>query len=95
MKNTVNISDISDELAEEVGISKLASKGYTDKIFELIKKHLENGEEVKVNMFGKFDMVVSAPKKSKLAADGTAVPAKHRIKYTMSRALVKSYNSSD
>jgi len=94
VSKTINISDISLELADEMGISKAASKTYTDIIFEKILKHLEDGDSVNVKMFGKFEMNMSAPRVGRNINSGEMVkiPSKHKIKFTMSRALSRKYN---
>ena len=92
----INQSDISDELAEKTGMSKTACKAYTDMVFDSILKHLEDGDEVKIKLFGKFKMEISAPRTGRNIHTGELVniDAKQKIKFTMSRALLQQYNSN-
>jgi len=90
----VNSSDIAVELAEETGISKVISKAYTQKLFDIILKHLEDGEEVNIKNFGKFKFEITAPRVGRNVHTGQPVQikAKHKIKFTMSRTLTGLYN---
>lgn len=91
----VNSSDIALELAEETGLSKSASKIYTDLVFKSILNHLEQGESVNIKMFGKFDMSITPPRVGRNVVTGETVqiPAKQKVKFTMSRGLSAKYNS--
>lgn len=91
----VNSSDIAVELAEETGISKNMSKVYTERLFDIILKHLEENEEVNIKNFGKFEFGISAPRVGRNVHTGETIqiPAKHKIKFTMSRTLAEQYKS--
>ena len=90
----IQSSDIAKELQEKMGISANASKAYVDFVFESIKKHLEENETVNICMFGKFEPVIPAPKNGRSihTKQPTIIPAKHKIKFTMSRKLLEQYN---
>lgn len=90
----INSSDISLALADEMGLSKAAAKIYTDFIFQNMIEHIENGDEVNIKMFGKFKMDVTAPRIGRNVRTGevVSIPAKHKIKFEMSRVLSRRYN---
>lgn len=90
----INSSDISLALADEMGLSKAAAKIYTDFIFQNMIEHIENGDEVNIKMFGKFKMDVTAPRTGRNVRTGevVSIPAKHKIKFEMSRVLSRRYN---
>ena len=92
----INSSDISIELADTMGLSKAMAKEYTDFIFDTIKKHIENGDEVNISSFGKFKMQITAPRKGRNMHTNEIIdiPAKHKLVFEMSRLLQQKYNSS-
>ena len=49
-------ADIAEKLFEELGLNKREAKEIVELFFEEIKKSLENGEEVKISGFGKFEL---------------------------------------
>ena len=93
----INISDISNDLANEMGLSKQTAQLYTSKIFDMIKEHIENGDEVNIMWFGKFKMKITAPRKgyNVKTGDHIDIPSKHRISFEMSRNLKKIYDDYD
>lgn len=93
----INISDIGAELAEATGLSKAAAKAYADMLFDKLKEHLENGDEVNVKNFGKFEMVITAPKSGRNIStkELMSIDARRRIKFTMSRKLSDRYHQEE
>lgn len=91
----INSSDISNELADVMGISKSAAKAYTDFIFDNILKHIENNDEVNIMKFGKFKLKITAPRTGRNICNKTnvTIPAKTKIAFEMSRSLAQVYNS--
>ncbi|MDQ6951222.1 MAG: integration host factor subunit alpha [Mariprofundales bacterium] len=51
---TVTKADIVKAVYERVGLSKAESASLVDDLFEIIRKSLENGEDVKLSGFGHF-----------------------------------------
>ena len=49
-------SEIANRLFDEVGLNKREAKEFVDAYFEVIKKALENGENVKLSGFGNFQL---------------------------------------
>jgi len=93
----INSSDISQELAEQMGISKSMAKVYVDFIFDKIKEHAEAGDIVNIKMFGKFKMDITAPRKGYNinAKEKTDIAPKHKLKFEMSRTLNEQYNTDE
>lgn len=91
----IKIDDLAAELSDSAGISKKLAKIYVQYVFEDITKHLADGDEVVISSFGKFDTAVYAARTGRNIHTGEKlrVPAKHRIKFEMSRALLKAFNA--
>jgi len=51
---TLNKADLIDSMYNQVGLSKTRSAQVIDSLLEIIKKTLENGEDVLISGFGKF-----------------------------------------
>lgn len=62
--------DLIQSLCNQCGISKQQSKTLIDKIFELIKKTLESGDDVLISGFGKFMVKKKAPRRGRNPATG-------------------------
>lgn len=96
MQQKINLNDIAKELAHETGLSNMACKVYADKFVELIRSHVESGQEVSIKNLGKFEMTYTAPKKVVTAIKGEKkeinIASRKRIKFTMSRHLAAVYN---
>ena len=50
----MNKSDISDRMADRMGLGKTAARDAVDSVFEAIGEALANGEEVRIAGFGTF-----------------------------------------
>lgn len=92
----IKMDNIADELAEGAGISKRKAKDYVRFVFQAMTDHLACGDEVMIASFGKFGTAVYAARKARNVRTGDTikVPAKYRIKFEMSRALLDSFNQS-
>lgn len=49
-------ADIAEKLFEDLGLNKREAKEIVELFFEEIKHSLENGEQVKLSGFGKFEL---------------------------------------
>ncbi|CCE22595.1 MULTISPECIES: integration host factor subunit alpha [Methylotuvimicrobium] len=49
-------ADFAERLFDELGLNKREAKDMVDLFFEEIKGSLENGEQVKLSGFGKFEL---------------------------------------
>ena len=53
---TLKKADLIDSTYNQVGLSKTRSAEVVDSLLEIIKKNLENGEDVLISRFGKFSV---------------------------------------
>jgi integration host factor subunit alpha len=53
---TMTKAGIVDEVYETVGVTKKEAADYVEAVFETMKETLEEGEEIKVSGFGKFEV---------------------------------------
>jgi len=53
---TLRKADLIDSTYNQVGLSKPKSAQVVDSLLEIIKKTLENGEDVLISRFGKFSV---------------------------------------
>ncbi|NVM25493.1 MAG: integration host factor subunit alpha [Desulfobacterales bacterium] len=51
---TLTKADLIDSMYNQVGLSKTKSTQVVESLLEIIKKTLENGEDVLISRFGKF-----------------------------------------
>lgn len=88
--------DLSNEFAEKMGLSKQKSKEYIDEIFNMIKSHVENNQDVTIKNFGKFSMTITPPKKGRniITQEPIDIPSKYKISFKMARSLSDTYNAS-
>jgi integration host factor subunit alpha len=52
-------------LYDQAGLSKHQSRAAIERVFELIKKALESGDDVLISGFGKFSVKKKAPRKGR------------------------------
>lgn len=90
----LNGSDIAAALSEESGISKAAANTYVKFVFDHIRQHVEDGDEIHIQSFGNFKMNVTPPRTGRNihTRETVKIPAKNKIKFTMSRTLDQLYN---
>ncbi len=53
---TMTKAGIVDEVYEMVGVTKKEAADYVEAVFETMKETLEEGEDIKVSGFGKFEV---------------------------------------
>lgn len=56
IKKTSSRADLSNAVTREIGLSKNDSAHLVDRVFELMSKALEDGENVKISSFGVFNL---------------------------------------
>jgi len=67
---TLKKEDLTQSLYDQCGLSKQTSKVLVDRVFELIKKALESGDDILISGFGKFSARKKAPRKGRNPATG-------------------------
>ena len=65
----MNKSDISDRMADRMGLGKSAARDAVDSVFEAIGEALANGEEVRIAGFGTFGARSRAARTGRNPAD--------------------------
>lgn len=66
-------ADFSEKLFDELGLNKREAKEMVELFFEEIKGSLENGEEVKLSGFGKFELRDKSPRPGRNPKTGEEV----------------------
>jgi len=87
-------ADIVERIYEKVGFSKKEASEVVDSIFEIIKRHLEEGEKVKVSGFGNFVVHEKQPRKGRNPQTGETITIRGRrvLGFKASPMLKKSMN---
>ncbi len=88
-------ADIVERIYERVGFSKKEAAEVVDSIFELMKRHLERGEKIKVSGFGNFVVHEKRPRKGRNPQTGESITIRGRrvLGFKASPMLKKSMNS--
>jgi nucleoid DNA-binding protein len=83
--------DIVEYIHKQMGLPKLLIKDIVNETLEIIKTHLQQGEEVKIVRFGKWQPVLRKAKRVKHPATGEMiqVPAYATVTFKASRELEK------
>ncbi|NRB71435.1 MAG: integration host factor subunit alpha [Xanthomonadales bacterium] len=92
-------SEIANRLFDEVGLNKREAKEFVDAYFEVIKKALENGENVKLSGFGNFQLRDKKERPGRNPKTGEEIPISARRVVTFRpgqklRARVEAYVGS-
>lgn len=92
---TLNKSDLAAEVAQESGLNKSQAKLAVEKAFELIARHLADGDEVNVTGFGKFSVTARAARQGRNPATGEAIQiaAANAPKFSPAQALKNAINA--
>ena len=67
---TLTKADLIDSIYNQVGLSKTKSAQVVDSLLEIIKKTLENGEDILINGFGEFCVKNKKERKGRNPATG-------------------------
>ena len=89
-------ADIADRLFNEVGLNKREAKEFVDAYFEIIRRALENGENVKLSGFGNFQLREKNQRPGRNPKTGEEIPISPRRVLTFRpghnvRARVEAY----
>jgi DNA-binding protein HU-beta len=69
----LNKSDLAAEVSQESGLSTDDAKLTIEKLFELIARHLANGDEINVPGFGKFTVTDRAARQGRNPQTGETI----------------------
>ena len=84
------------EKVEKDGFSKKEAAEVVEAIFEVIKRHLERGEKVKISGFGNFVVHTKRPRKGRNPQTGAEIVISGRrvLSFKPSQVLKKTINSA-
>jgi len=85
------------EKVEKDGFSKKEAAEVVEAIFEVIKRHLERGEKVKISGFGNFVVHTKRPRKGRNPQTGAEIVISGRrvLSFKQSQVLKKTINSAN
>src|SRR5947199_5103393 len=91
---TMTKADIVERIYERVGFSKKEATEVVESIFELVKRHLERGEKVKVSGFDNFVVNEKRPRKGRNPQTGEEIVISGRrvLTFKASQVLKKTMN---
>jgi integration host factor subunit alpha len=84
------------EKVEKDGFSKKEAAEVVEAIFEVIKRHLERGEKVKISGFGNFVVHTKRPRKGRNPQTGAEIVISGRrvLSFKPSQVLKKTINAA-
>lgn len=85
----LNKSDLASEVSSESGLSNSDSKLAIEKTFELIARHLADGDEVNITGFGKFTVTERSARQGRNPQTGATIQiaASNAPKFSAASAL--------
>ncbi len=91
---TMTKADIVDSVYERVGITKKEATDYVDAVFEAMKETLENGDELKVSGFGKFEVRKKGERVGRNPRTGVEImiPERKVLRFKVSQVLKDQLN---
>jgi DNA-binding protein HU-beta len=92
---TLNKSDLASELSQQSGLSNSHAKLAIEKLFELIARHLANGDEVNLAGFGKLSVTERAARQGRNPQTGETIQiaASQTPKFSPAGALKTAVNA--
>ncbi len=93
---TMTKADIVERIYEKVGFSKKEATEVVETLFEIIKKHLESHDKVKVSGFGNFVVNAKHPRKGRNPQTGEEIVITGRrvLTFKASQVLKKTMNEA-
>jgi DNA-binding protein HU-beta len=90
----MNKKQLSVAVADELDITREEAAKAVDAVIETIKKELIDGEQVRIKLFGKFNMVLRKAKIGRNPRTGIEVniPAKMAPRFVASRGFIAETN---
>ncbi len=87
-------ADIVDAICQKIGLSKKESSDMVEDIFDLMKEHLEKGNQVKISGFGSFNVRTKKIRRGRNPQTGDAmdISARNVLTFKMSPVLKKAMN---
>ena len=85
-------ADIVERVSERCGISKKDSIEMVESVFNILKDTLENGEEIKISGFGKFEVKSKHARKGRNPQTGDAITIEARRILTFKPSTILKHN---
>jgi integration host factor subunit alpha len=91
---TMTKADIVERIYEQVGLSKKDATEVVERIFEILKQRLEQGQKVKISGFGNFVVHEKRPRKGRNPQTGEDIVISGRkvLTFKASQVLKKTMN---
>lgn len=88
-------ADIVEKIYEKIGFSKKESAELVDKVFDIIKETLEDGEKIKIAGFGNFVVKEKADRRGRNPQTGEeiTISARKILTFKPSQVLKSTLNS--
>lgn len=88
-------ADIVEKIAEKCGITKRESIDMVESVFSILKSTLEDGEDIKISGFGKFEVKKKHARKGRNPQTGEAITidARSVLTFKPSSILKSAVNS--
>lgn len=88
-------ADIVERVADQCGVSKKDSIEMVESVFCILKDTLENGEEIKISGFGKFEVKNKRARKGRnpQTGDNITIEARRILSFKPSTILKNTINS--
>jgi integration host factor subunit alpha len=94
---TMTKAGLVDSVYEQVGVTKKEASDYVDTVIETIKETLEDGEELKVSGFGKFEVRHKGERVGRNPRTGVEImiPERKVLRFKVSQVLKDELNGED
>ena len=92
---TLTKANLTDSMYNQVGLPKTRSAQVVDSLLEIIKKTLENGEDVLISRFGKFSVKDKGERKGArnfATGDNLTLNARRVVRFRCSPVLKDKVN---
>jgi integration host factor subunit alpha len=91
---TMTKASITNNVYERVGVTKKEAAEYVNAVFETMKQTLEDGEEVKISGFGKFEVRQKGERVGRNPRTGEPIPipARKVPRFKVSQVLKDEIN---
>lgn len=91
---TLTKANIVDVVYDKTQVTKKEASDYVNDLFELIKEALEDGEEIKVSGFGKFEVRKKGERigRNPRTGDEIVIPQRKVLRFKVSQVLKDELN---
>lgn len=93
-KHTVHMSDLSQQVAQKLGIPHTKSREYLSTLLNVIQENLQQDNVVQIRGFFKISPVTIAARSytAQYAAAPVVVPEHNGLRFNISRSFIKTLN---